>query len=129
VDVPIAESQINLNWGPIMKTINEDPSEFFAGGGWGFLPIPGQPSDEVRRISIYIKYLTSYYRMAHPSLERSPPIVKTRNLRKAPVRQVKAIMTKTATPVMRTCLVAMNQVKTGMIWKRRLPNVCPFFFR
>ncbi|CCA69595.1 probable SPT16-general chromatin factor (Subunit of the heterodimeric FACT complex) [Serendipita indica DSM 11827] len=46
VDVPIAESQINLNWGPIMKTINEDPAEFFAGGGWGFLGIPGQPADE-----------------------------------------------------------------------------------
>jgi hypothetical protein len=66
--------------------------------------------------------------MAHRSLERSPPIVKTMNLRKAPVRQVKVIMTTTATPVMRTCLVAMNQVTIGMIWKRRLPNVCSFFF-
>jgi len=47
VDVPIAESQINLNWGPIMKTINEDPSDFFAGGGWGFLPVPGATSSEV----------------------------------------------------------------------------------
>lgn len=47
VDVPIAESQINLNWGPIMKTINEDPSDFFAGGGWGFLPVPGATGSEV----------------------------------------------------------------------------------
>ncbi|PVG03034.1 FACT complex subunit SPT16 [Serendipita vermifera] len=46
VDVPIAESQINLNWGPIMKAINDDPTEFFTNGGWGFLPVPGQPSDE-----------------------------------------------------------------------------------
>ncbi|KAG8825408.1 FACT complex subunit spt16 [Serendipita sp. 401] len=44
VDVPVAESQINLNWGPIMKTINDDPAEFFAGGGWGFLTIPGAPA-------------------------------------------------------------------------------------
>lgn len=46
VDVPIAESQINLNWGPIMKTINEDPADFFAGGGWGFLPVPGATGSE-----------------------------------------------------------------------------------
>lgn len=31
-----------------MKTINEDPAEFFATGGWDFLSIPGQPSNEVR---------------------------------------------------------------------------------
>ncbi len=26
-----------MNWGPIMKTINEDPYEFFQQGGWSFL--------------------------------------------------------------------------------------------
>ncbi|EMD38571.1 hypothetical protein CERSUDRAFT_113749 [Gelatoporia subvermispora B] len=37
VDIPLAEGPVNLNWGPIMKTINEDPYGFFQGGGWTFL--------------------------------------------------------------------------------------------
>lgn len=47
VDIPLAEGPVNLNWGPIMKTINEDPYGFFQGGGWTFLG--GSPGgDEVR---------------------------------------------------------------------------------
>ena len=36
-----------MNWGPIMKTINEDPYEFFQQGGWSFLggPAGGEESD------------------------------------------------------------------------------------
>ncbi|KAH9930997.1 FACT complex subunit SPT16 [Fomitopsis serialis] len=37
VDIPLSEGPVNLNWGPIMKTINEDPYEFFQHGGWTFL--------------------------------------------------------------------------------------------
>ncbi|PBK77634.1 hypothetical protein ARMSODRAFT_873543, partial [Armillaria solidipes] len=37
VDVPMAEGPVNLNWGPIMKHINENPYEFFHNGGWSFL--------------------------------------------------------------------------------------------
>ncbi|KAK7440234.1 FACT complex subunit spt16 [Stygiomarasmius scandens] len=37
VDIPMAEGPVNLNWGPIMKHINESPHEFFQGGGWTFL--------------------------------------------------------------------------------------------
>ncbi|TBU47950.1 FACT complex subunit SPT16, partial [Dichomitus squalens] len=37
VDIPLSEGPVNLNWGPIMKTINEDPYEFFQQGGWSFL--------------------------------------------------------------------------------------------
>lgn len=37
VDIPLAEGPVNLNWGPIMKHINENPYEFFSTGGWGFL--------------------------------------------------------------------------------------------
>lgn len=37
VDIPMAEGPVNLNWGPIMKHINESPYEFFQGGGWSFL--------------------------------------------------------------------------------------------
>jgi hypothetical protein len=45
VDVSLSESRVNYNWGPIMKTVNEDPYGFFAGGGWSFLTGPGEASD------------------------------------------------------------------------------------
>ena len=44
VDIPLAEGPVNLNWGPIMKTVNDSPYEFFRGGGWTFL---GGTGDEV----------------------------------------------------------------------------------
>ncbi|KAG6897840.1 hypothetical protein C0992_010328 [Termitomyces sp. T32_za158] len=37
VDIAMSEGPVNLNWGPIMKHINENPYEFFQGGGWTFL--------------------------------------------------------------------------------------------
>ncbi|ETW85685.1 hypothetical protein HETIRDRAFT_424855 [Heterobasidion irregulare TC 32-1] len=37
VDIPLAEGPVNLNWGPIMKTINDSPHDFFQSGGWNFL--------------------------------------------------------------------------------------------
>lgn len=37
VDIPMSEGPVNLNWGPIMKTINESPYDFFQQGGWSFL--------------------------------------------------------------------------------------------
>jgi nucleosome binding factor SPN SPT16 subunit len=33
----MSEGPVNLNWGPIMKHINESPYEFFQQGGWSFL--------------------------------------------------------------------------------------------
>lgn len=33
----MSEGPVNLNWGPIMKHINESPHEFFQQGGWSFL--------------------------------------------------------------------------------------------
>ncbi|KAG2335904.1 hypothetical protein BDR05DRAFT_1006346 [Suillus weaverae] len=39
VDISLGEGPVNLNWGPIMKTINESPYDFFQQGGWrSFLP-------------------------------------------------------------------------------------------
>jgi len=37
VDIPLSVGPVNLNWGAIMKTINESPYEFFQQGGWSFL--------------------------------------------------------------------------------------------
>ena len=45
-DVPISEGPVNLSWGAIMKTINDDPYEFFANGGWDFLTGAGDDSDD-----------------------------------------------------------------------------------
>jgi len=46
VDIPIAEGPVNLNWGPIMKTINDSPYDFFRGGGWTFLGGTGDESEQ-----------------------------------------------------------------------------------
>ncbi|KAF8275222.1 FACT complex subunit SPT16 [Lactarius quietus] len=46
VDIPIAEGPVNLNWGPIMKTINDSPYEFFRGGGWTFLGGTGDETEQ-----------------------------------------------------------------------------------
>ncbi|KAG1859511.1 FACT complex subunit-domain-containing protein [Suillus tomentosus] len=35
VDIPLGEGPVNLNWGPIMKTINESPYYFFQQGDIG----------------------------------------------------------------------------------------------
>ncbi|KAF9962002.1 FACT complex subunit spt16 [Mortierella alpina] len=37
MDIVFYEGPLNLNWGPIMKTIQEDPAEFYKEGGWSFL--------------------------------------------------------------------------------------------
>jgi nucleosome binding factor SPN SPT16 subunit len=64
VDIPIAEGPVNLNWGPIMKTINDSPYEFFRGGGWTFL---GGTGDEVEPPSIP----GALFRLAQSCLERT----------------------------------------------------------
>ncbi|KAI0057097.1 FACT complex subunit SPT16 [Artomyces pyxidatus] len=46
VDIPIAEGPVNLNWGPIMKTINDSPYDFFRDGGWTFLGGTGEDSEQ-----------------------------------------------------------------------------------
>lgn len=46
VDIPISEGRMNLNWTPIMKTIQSDPYQFFLNGGWNFLTGEGDSSDE-----------------------------------------------------------------------------------
>ncbi len=47
----MSEGPVNLNWGPIMKTINESPHDFFQQGGWSFLG--GAGGEEVRERSSY----------------------------------------------------------------------------
>jgi nucleosome binding factor SPN SPT16 subunit len=36
-DLSYYEGNLNLQWGTIMKTVQEDPHEFFKTGGWKFL--------------------------------------------------------------------------------------------
>ena len=64
VDIPMSEGPVNLNWGPIMKHINENPFEFFQHDGWSFLGgatgvdvrlpsfLPGTETISVRRVII-----------------------------------------------------------------------------
>jgi nucleosome binding factor SPN SPT16 subunit len=44
-DIPLSVGPVNLNWAPIMKTINESPYEFFQQGGWSFLGGPTGAND------------------------------------------------------------------------------------
>ena len=44
----MSDGPVNLNWGPIMKHINESPYDFFQNGGWSFLG--GAGAAEVRII-------------------------------------------------------------------------------
>ncbi|GAA5828631.1 hypothetical protein JCM11251_000879 [Rhodosporidiobolus azoricus] len=37
VDIPFSEGPVNLNWQAIMKTVNDDPYDFYKEGGWSFL--------------------------------------------------------------------------------------------
>ncbi|PAV23533.1 FACT complex subunit SPT16 [Pyrrhoderma noxium] len=46
VEIPLSEGPVNLNWGPIMKTINESPYDFFQQGGWSFLGGSGGGDDQ-----------------------------------------------------------------------------------
>lgn len=46
VDVCVTEGAVNLNWGAIMKTINDDPYGFFEDGGWEFLQADGSDDSD-----------------------------------------------------------------------------------
>ncbi|BFZ61011.1 FACT complex subunit spt16 [Saitoella coloradoensis] len=39
VDIAFSEGPLNLNWSTIMKTVNDDPKQFFEDGGWSFLQL------------------------------------------------------------------------------------------
>lgn len=41
VDIPFSEGPVNLNWPQIMKTVTDDPYEFYKEGGWDFLQAGG----------------------------------------------------------------------------------------
>merc|ERR1712230_17461 len=45
VDIPYSEGPVNLNWPQIMKTVTEDPYEFYREGGWSFLQTGENGSD------------------------------------------------------------------------------------
>ncbi|KAH9440953.1 hypothetical protein MJO29_015316 [Puccinia striiformis f. sp. tritici] len=45
-DIPFSEGPVNLNWAAIMKTVTDDPYEFFKEGGWSFLNSQDDEEDE-----------------------------------------------------------------------------------
>jgi nucleosome binding factor SPN SPT16 subunit len=44
-DIAFSEGPLNLNWPTIMKTVNEDPAQFFKDGGWKFLETESDDED------------------------------------------------------------------------------------
>lgn len=49
IDIPFSEGPVNLSWPAIMKTVQEDPKEFFAEGGWDFLGGSGDAVSDLKR--------------------------------------------------------------------------------
>jgi nucleosome binding factor SPN SPT16 subunit len=45
VEMPFYEGNLNLQWGSIMKTVQEDPYTFFKDGGWSFLANDSEDED------------------------------------------------------------------------------------
>ncbi|KAH9814734.1 FACT complex subunit-domain-containing protein [Melampsora americana] len=45
-DIPFSEGLVNLNWTAIMKTVTDDPYEFFKEGGWSFLNSQSDDEDD-----------------------------------------------------------------------------------
>jgi hypothetical protein len=71
-DIPLGEGPVNLNWGSIMKTINENPYEFFREGGWRtFL---GGGSAEVRIITYVLDLSLTYTCRAISLADRNPSL-------------------------------------------------------
>lgn len=58
IDIPFSEGPVNLSWPAIMKTVQEDPKEFFAEGGWDFLGGSGDavsgesPSQDLQQLTL-----------------------------------------------------------------------------
>ncbi|BFZ55603.1 FACT complex subunit spt16 [Savitreella phatthalungensis] len=44
-DIVTSEGPLNLNWTTIMKTVNDDPHDFFKEGGWRFLSTDSDDED------------------------------------------------------------------------------------
>ena len=48
-DIKYTEGIQSLNWTKIMKTINDNPEDFFENGGWSFL----EPNSEVSEFPFF----------------------------------------------------------------------------
>jgi hypothetical protein len=73
VEIPMAEGPVNLNWGQIMKTINDNPLEFFRDGGWTFLGGTGAEGSD----KVCVTILLSLYQRLNPYLHRAVRTIQT----------------------------------------------------
>lgn len=90
MDIPLSEGPVNLNWGPIMKTINDDPYAFFQQGGWSFLGGNGG-GEEVRSgipISVSLKIANTQIRA---SQSRNPILSPSSKRSRTPWRARRAV--------------------------------------
>lgn len=131
VDIPLTEGPVNLNWNPIMKTINEDAYAFFQQGGWSFLG--GAGGDEV--CPNFVSH--RYRRRSNPAFraKQRRNRKQNRNSRLNPMymrAQEPATMTAvTPTAQMQATMKAvdltsqmMKTEMTGMNLRERPPSVC-----
>ena len=121
----MAERPVNLNWGPIMKQINESPHEFFQTGGWSFLGA-SNGAEEVSPLWLFLKHNSS---ICSPS--RRIMMIQSLNLSKrmrAPRRKLTARANLMTVVVVKVGLIpALAAMKTalqiGMNWKEKPRSV------
>ena len=86
VDIPLAEGPVNLNWGPIMKTINDSPYDFFQGGGWTFLGGTGEEVEPPFHSQCLFSFGSVVFRANRTKSPKPNPSLK-QNLRRSQARQ------------------------------------------
>ncbi|KAI0928386.1 hypothetical protein AcW1_005644 [Taiwanofungus camphoratus] len=130
VDIPLSEGPVNLNWGPIMKTINEDPYEFFQQGGWSFLggSAGGEESDADEDSGSESEFEaeideTESSEGSESDYQDGSDASDDEGSRSdfGSDDSEGAFMKDTHTFV---CLLSFKQVMIGMSWRERPPNVC-----
>lgn len=105
VDIPYTEGPVNLNWSAILKTVNDDPYEFFKEGGWGFLA----EKDEVRsfRSPRSLALLTLFARRTREDL----PMARAKGA-SSPHRPKEQLLPKTLDPT-------LTKTRPGTVGPRR----------
>jgi hypothetical protein len=95
VDIALSEGPVNLNWAPIMKTINESPYDFFQQGGWSFLGGAGK-GEEVRVPFLFLDWSADIESQPRARAQ-SPPLLNQSLRPNGKQRRRKAVMRKVPT--------------------------------
>lgn len=124
VDIPLSEGPVNLNWGPIMKTINESPHDFFKEGGWSFLGGGGGGEG----VSPNPRGGYRIFSHQHRAMQTMPPLLSpSLRLLKMTLLQRKAVMEMPVITRLPAAMILMNSLvgvlKTAKVCKVLLNTI------